>query len=72
MPCVRKIRRAYSKPEHDDRTLVNILCSAADKRLLMMTVKTFYPLVSLIELWRLMCCVETSYLQLDIIKCTIT
>jgi len=22
MPCVRKIRRAYSKPEHDDRTLV--------------------------------------------------
>ena len=27
MPCVRKIRRAYSKPEHDDRTLVT--CSAA-------------------------------------------
>jgi len=21
MPCVRKIRSAYSKPEHDDRTL---------------------------------------------------
>jgi len=27
MPCVRKIRRAYSKPEHDDRTLVT--CSAS-------------------------------------------
>jgi len=31
MLCVRKIKRAYSKPEHNDRTLVT--CSAANIRL---------------------------------------
>jgi len=33
MPCVREIRREYSKPDHDDRTLLT--CSAADKQSLM-------------------------------------